>query len=72
MSQSMVRKLIDKMKKKEMVECMKKVAKLNVELSVDERNFISVGYKNVTGARIASWRILLSIELSRRRKSKGN
>ncbi|KAA0038707.1 14-3-3 protein 7-like [Cucumis melo var. makuwa] len=46
----------------EMVEEMKKLAKLNVELTVDERNLLSVGYKNVIGARRASWRILSSIE----------
>jgi len=44
----------------EMVEAMKKVAKLNVELSVEERNLLSVAYKNVIGARRASWRILSS------------
>lgn len=46
----------------EMVESMKKVAKLDVELTVEERNLLSVGYKNVIGARRASWRILSSIE----------
>lgn len=29
----------------EMVESMKKVAKLNCELTVEERNLLSVGYK---------------------------
>jgi len=46
----------------EMVEAMKKVAMLDVELSVEERNLLSVAYKNVIGARRASWRILSSIE----------
>ncbi|CAL5417792.1 unnamed protein product [Camellia sinensis] len=46
----------------EMVEAMKKVAKLDVELTVEERNLVSVGYKNVIGVRRASWRILSSIE----------
>ncbi|CAI0557960.1 unnamed protein product [Linum tenue] len=41
---------------------MKKLASLNVELTVEERNLLSVGYKNVIGARRASWRILSSIE----------
>ena len=45
-----------------MVEYMKKVAGLNVELSVEERNLLSVAYKNVIGARRASWRIISSIE----------
>ncbi|KAJ9188117.1 hypothetical protein P3X46_003509 [Hevea brasiliensis] len=54
----------------EMVEAMKKVAKLDVELTVEERNLLSVGYKNVVGARRASWRILSSIE--QKEESKGN
>ncbi|EEF38955.1 14-3-3-like protein D isoform X1 [Ricinus communis] len=54
----------------EMVESMKKVAKLDVELTVEERNLLSVGYKNVVGSRRASWRILSSIE--QKEESKGN
>lgn len=46
----------------EMVESMKKVAALDVELTVEERNLLSVAYKNVIGARRASWRIISSIE----------
>ncbi|BFG19307.1 hypothetical protein CerSpe_055810 [Prunus speciosa] len=46
----------------EMVEAMKKVSKLDVELTGEERNLVSVGYKNVIGARRVSWRILSSIE----------
>jgi len=45
-----------------MVEAMKKIAQLDVELTVEERNLLSVAYKNVIGARRASWRILSSIE----------
>ena len=41
---------------------MKKVAKVDSELTVEERNLLSVGYKNVIGARRASWRIMSSIE----------
>ena len=54
----------------EMVESMKSVAKLNVDLTVEERNLLSVGYKNVIGARRASWRIMSSIE--QKEESKGN
>merc|ERR1712004_943264 len=56
----------------EMVEAMKRVSTMCnvVELSVEERNLLSVGYKNVIGARRASWRILSSIES--KEKSKGN
>lgn len=41
---------------------MKKVAALDVELTVEERNLLSVAYKNVIGARRASWRIVSSLE----------
>ncbi|CAO2814547.1 unnamed protein product [Amaranthus hypochondriacus] len=54
----------------EMVDAMKKLAKLDVELTVEERNLLSVGYKNVIGARRASWRILSSIE--QKEEGKGN
>ncbi|KAJ1818724.1 Growth-regulating factor 12, partial [Coemansia sp. RSA 2599] len=46
----------------EMVKYMKAVAKLGSDLSVEERNLLSVAYKNVIGSRRASWRIVSSIE----------
>jgi len=46
----------------EMVSQMKEVAKQPQELSVEERNLLSVAYKNVIGARRASWRVVTSIE----------
>lgn len=48
---------------------MKNVAGMNVELTVEERNLLSVAYKNVIGARRASWRIISSIE--QREENKG-
>jgi len=46
----------------EMVEHMKVVARMPTELSVEERNLLSVAYKNVIGSRRASWRVISSIE----------
>merc|ERR1711976_15541 len=54
----------------EMVEFMKKVASDEGDLSVEERNLLSVAYKNVVGARRASWRIISSIE--QKEENKGN
>ena len=53
-----------------MVDAMKSVANLDVELTVEERNLLSVAYKNVIGARRASWRIISSIE--QKEENKGN
>jgi len=46
----------------EMVQAMRKIACMDVDLTVEERNLLSVAYKNVIGSRRASWRILTSIE----------
>ncbi|KAJ8424684.1 hypothetical protein Cgig2_014156 [Carnegiea gigantea] len=56
----------------EMVEFMEKVvtAADGGELTVEERNLLSVAYKNVIGARRASWRIVSSIE--QKEESRGN
>lgn len=57
----------------EMVEFMEKVSasvESSEELTVEERNLLSVAYKNVIGARRASWRIISSIE--QKEESRGN
>ncbi|XP_077213337.1 14-3-3-like protein [Tasmannia lanceolata] len=56
----------------EMVDFMEKVtASVEAEeLTVEERNLLSVAYKNVIGARRASWRIISSIE--QKEESRGN
>merc|ERR1719150_1558398 len=45
---------------------MKTVVKMTAEdkeLSNEERNLLSVAYKNVVGARRSSWRVISSIEM---------
>lgn len=46
----------------DMATAMKKVTEMGAELSNEERNLLSVAYKNVVGARRSSWRVISSIE----------
>merc|ERR1719476_1307489 len=48
----------------------KKLAKKPDELTVEERNLLSVAYKNAVGSRRAAWRIITSVE--QKEKTKGN
>jgi 14-3-3 protein epsilon len=54
----------------EMAEYMETVGKAGDELSVEERNLLSVAYKNAVGSRRAAWRIITSVK--EKEKSKGN
>ncbi|CAD7705247.1 unnamed protein product [Ostreobium quekettii] len=56
----------------EMMAEVKKIARMvhEQELSVEERNLLSVAYKNVIGSRRASWRIIYNIE--QKEENKGN
>jgi 14-3-3 protein epsilon len=45
-----------------MLDYMKKVVLLNQDLSVEERNLLSVAYKNSVGSRRTAWRAISSIE----------
>jgi len=54
----------------EMADYMKEVAVKQRSLSIEERNLLSVAYKNAVGSRRASWRIVSSIE--QKEISKGN
>jgi 14-3-3 protein epsilon len=55
----------------EMADYMEKVGNDNTqELSVEERNLLSVAYKNAVGSRRAAWRIITSVE--QKEKTKGN
>ncbi len=46
----------------DMAEAMKEITKMDHPLSPEERNLLSVAYKNVVGARRSSWRVVSSIE----------
>lgn len=46
----------------DMAKAMKVVTELDPNLSNEERNLLSVAYKNVVGARRSSWRVISSIE----------
>lgn len=52
-----------------MVLEIKRVACMDQDLSAEERNLLSVAYKNVIGARRASWRIISSLEQKEESKS---
>jgi len=52
----------------DMAASMKEVTEGGVELSNEERNLLSVAYKNVVGARRSAWRVISSIE----QKTEGN
>ena len=54
----------------EMASYMEAVGKAGSELSVEERNLLSVAYKNTVGSRRAAFRIISSVE--QKEKSKGN
>merc|ERR1712056_85105 len=47
-----------------------KVGKVGEDLTVEERNLLSVAYKNAVGSRRAAWRIITSV--SQKEESKGN
>lgn len=47
----------------DMAEYMKKVTESGKPLEIEQRNLLSVAYKNVVGARRSSWRMLTSIAL---------
>merc|ERR1719162_1799998 len=53
-----------------MADYMEEVGKSQDELAIEERNLLSVAYKNAVGSRRAAWRIISSVE--QKEKSKGN
>merc|ERR1712226_1275203 len=52
-----------------MAAFMKTVTETGIELSNEERNLLSVAYKNVVGARRSSWRVIGGRATSRSRTS---
>jgi 14-3-3 protein epsilon len=54
----------------DMISTMKQVIKQVTELTVDQRNLLSVGYKNVVGVRRTAWRAISSLEA--KEDSRGN
>jgi hypothetical protein len=52
----------------DMVNYIKQVVKSDQELSVEERNLLSVAYKNSIGGRRTAWRVLSSIETKEEQK----
>ena len=49
----------------DMKDFMNKIAAMNEPLSNEERNLLSVAYKNVVGTRRASWRVIAQLETKR-------
>eukprot|EP00916_Digyalum_oweni_P019156 GHVL01031910.1.p1 GENE.GHVL01031910.1~~GHVL01031910.1.p1 ORF type:complete len:252 (+),score=37.96 GHVL01031910.1:139-894(+) len=54
----------------EMTDFMKEVVLMDQELSVEDRNLLSVAYKNAVGTRRASWRVISTVE--QKEKSRTN
>lgn len=55
----------------DMAAFMKTVAEYGNELTTEERNLLSVAYKNVVGARRSAWRVLAGVE-SKYQDDEGN
>jgi len=56
----------------EMADHMHSVGSAGGELSVEERNLLSVAYKNAVGSRRAAWRIMSSVEQKEKSKDKAD
>lgn len=52
----------------EMVEYMKKVIEKTKELKDEERNLLSIAYKNAVGTRRTAWRALTAYEMKEKTK----
>lgn len=56
----------------DMVKWINKFVQLDANLSHDERNILSAGYKNVISSKRASWRLLHSLEKKEEKKNSAN
>jgi 14-3-3 protein epsilon len=56
----------------DMVKWINKFVQLDSNLTHDERNILSAGYKNVISAKRASWRLLHSLEKKEEKKNSPN
>ena len=56
----------------DMIDAMTQVVKAEANLSVEERNLLSVAYKNTIGSRRTAWRALSSIEKKEEQKGSKN
>ena len=56
----------------DMIAEMTQVVKANADLTVEERNLLSVAYKNTIGSRRTAWRALSSIEKKEEQKGSKN
>lgn len=56
----------------DMRDQIKKIAEMKVCLTVDERNLLSVAYKNIVGSRRTAWRVLLKLEMREEEKERGD
>ncbi|XP_063725117.1 uncharacterized protein LOC134853104 [Symsagittifera roscoffensis] len=52
----------------DMRDQIKKIVEMKVALTVDERNLLSVAYKNIVGTRRTAWRVLSNLELKEKEK----
>ncbi|XP_064388855.1 14-3-3-like protein 1 isoform X2 [Halichondria panicea] len=55
----------------DMAQAMKDLVKTKRKLSTEERNLLSVAYKNVVGARRSAWRVVSSIDDKNSNEAKG-
>ena len=55
----------------EMVQLVRDMAKKYVDLTAEERNLLSLAFKNIIGVRRAAWRILCSLQAREMDKMKG-